>query len=416
MSPRSLHSETNEAEPVTGLRILMMPLPMHGHVMPTLPLVTELVRRGHEVVYAITENLAETVAATGAEVLIYESPLSTTPPGDLFDVEHMFRQPLRAVQEAQATTASIEAHFADAPPDVVAYDLVTFLSGRVLSRKWNRPAIELFPTFASSNEFLFLVKLFEQVGEQFDPQHPAMAEYFTALMTYLGAHGFSDPALVNDPAEEANLAFFPKEFQLGYETFDERHSFVGPCLERKEPETGWTPPASGLPVVLVSLGTTTNERPEFFRMCAQAFEGQPWHVVLTLGSRVRPEELGIVPENVEVHQWLPHLAVLPHARMIINQAGMGSLMQALHYGVTPVMVPHSPEQQMIAERAAELGVGPLIRHDQIDGEVLLAAVREADAPHYRKAIEALQENIRAAGGVDGAVAVFESRARVVSPA
>ncbi|ASO20645.1 MGT family glycosyltransferase [Actinoalloteichus hoggarensis] len=416
MPPSSSTPDISDAAPGKGLRILMMPLPIHGHVMPTLPLVTELVRRGHQVVYAATQTLAETVGATGAEVLIYESPSSTNPPGDLFDTEHMSGQPIRAVREAQATTASIEAYFADGPPDVVVYDLVTFFSGRVLSRKWNRPGLELFPTFASSHEFVFLIKLFEQVGARLDPRHPSMAEYFTELMTYLGGHGIDDPALMNDPAEDANLAFFPKMFQLGSESFDDRHAFVGPCLERAEPETSWTPPADGRPVVLVSLGTTTNEQPDFFRMCARAFEGLPWHVVLTLGSRVRPEELGEIPANVEVHQWLSHLAVLPHAKAVVTQAGMGSLMQALHFGVTPVMVPHSPEQQMIAERAADLGVGPLIRHDRIDAALLRAAVREADAPNYRAAVATLRESIREAGGVDRAVEVVESRARATTPA
>lgn len=52
-------------------------------------------------------------------------------------------------------------------------------------------------------------------------------------------------------------------------------------------------------MVLVSLATAYNDRPDFFHMIAQSARGH-----------VRPEDLSELPPNVEVHPCVPQLAVL----------------------------------------------------------------------------------------------------------
>ena len=47
--------------------VLFVALAGHGHVTPTLPLVEELVQRGHRVAYATAVDFAEVVTGAGAE-------------------------------------------------------------------------------------------------------------------------------------------------------------------------------------------------------------------------------------------------------------------------------------------------------------------------------------------------------------
>ncbi|CAM5374149.1 hypothetical protein STENM327S_04822 [Streptomyces tendae] len=44
---------------------------MHGHVDPTLPVVSELVKRGHKVTYHIWPSFRAAIENTGAEVRLY---------------------------------------------------------------------------------------------------------------------------------------------------------------------------------------------------------------------------------------------------------------------------------------------------------------------------------------------------------
>lgn len=46
--------------------IAMVAPPAHGHVNPSLPVVAELVARGHRVSYAVPAPFADTVAGVGA--------------------------------------------------------------------------------------------------------------------------------------------------------------------------------------------------------------------------------------------------------------------------------------------------------------------------------------------------------------
>jgi len=56
-------------------KIIVMNLPAHGHVNPTLPVVQELVARGHEVLYYNTEEFSPQIERTGAQFRPYPPPM-----------------------------------------------------------------------------------------------------------------------------------------------------------------------------------------------------------------------------------------------------------------------------------------------------------------------------------------------------
>src|SRR5713226_8720260 len=49
--------------------------PAHGHVNPTLAIVEELIARGEQVVYYLTEEFRQTIEATGATFRPFQSDL-----------------------------------------------------------------------------------------------------------------------------------------------------------------------------------------------------------------------------------------------------------------------------------------------------------------------------------------------------
>ena len=57
-------------------KILFISIPAYGHVNPTLPIVTELVQRGHHVVYYNADTFEQVIKGTGAEFRSY--PNSST--------------------------------------------------------------------------------------------------------------------------------------------------------------------------------------------------------------------------------------------------------------------------------------------------------------------------------------------------
>lgn len=59
--------------------IAFLSIGMHGHVNPTLPVVAELVRRGHTVTYHTSPAFREEIEATGARVYLYPGGTSPSP-------------------------------------------------------------------------------------------------------------------------------------------------------------------------------------------------------------------------------------------------------------------------------------------------------------------------------------------------
>ncbi|MCX4547593.1 macrolide family glycosyltransferase [Streptomyces sp. NBC_01500] len=402
---------------MTGPRrhLAFLPYPAYGHMMPVLPVVAELVARGHRVTCFATEDFEERVRATGAEVRPYDPPLSSDPPPENIDADECARAPLKLLDASTAVLPTIESCFSGGPPDAVVYDTTLWLTGRLLAARWQRPSIQLSPTFISNEHFDLSAQHQEYAG-RVDPAHPAIVEFAVRLTETVGSSGLRDEqkAELFYGRREFTLAFLPREFQFAGATFDERHAFVGPTCDGRQ-EDGWQPPASGAPVLLVSLGTTVNNRPDFFRHCAKAFADLPWHVVLALGDRVAPGELGELPPNVEAHRWVPMGAVLAHASVFLCQSGMGSIMESLYAGVPMVVVPHHPEQHVNARRLTELGLAEVVQRDEVSPEALRDAVaRVAGDSGMRERVRDMRQHVRAAGGARRAADVIEERLRTAS--
>jgi MGT family glycosyltransferase len=163
-------------------------------------------------------------------------------------------------------------------------------------------------------------------------------------------------------------------------------------------------------VLFISLGTAFNDRPDFFRMCLQAFGDGAWQVAMAVGDRVDAGALGPVPGNVEVRPYFPQLAVLRHADVFVSHAGMNSTMESLYHAVPLVTVPQMPEQEANARRVEELGLGRRLDPLQLTPERLRAAVDEVAADQRIRAnLATMRTHVRRAGGSVAAADAIEAR-------
>lgn len=331
--------------------IAFLNIPAAGHVTPTLGVVEELVRRGHKVSYLAADGFAEKIASTGADVIPYATTLDPRTIAPTGAEDWLARVLLGAVREAAATAPTLEAHFGDDLPDCLVYDISMQFLGRVMSRKLGVPGIQLYPVLASHQYF----------SEAEGAAEGMFGQLTRELRAFADAHGLQDVTLDELMSDAPrNISFMPREFQSDADSFPEdRYTFVGIPLRESDLQGTWQP-SSDKPVVLISLGTTFNTQPEFFAMCAKAFEGLPWHVVIAAGPGVDLEAVGELPPNAEIHTWLTLQAVLEHAGAFVCHGGAGNTMNALYAGVPLVSVPHNGDSEMIAARTGELRLGRVL--------------------------------------------------------
>ncbi len=401
------------------LHVAFLPYPAFGHTMPVLPLIAEMVRRGHQVTCFTSPAFLERVEATGARPVLYESELETRPATDWFTLDEVHWMMTNLVNNTMAVAPGIDAEFAKDWPDVIAYDTTLWAPGRFTTWQARDTVVQMIPTFASNEHFSMAEDGGKVSGEggthpgEIDPEHPGLVELGRLLDEFAGRYGVPEEALPGllEGFHEFSLVFVPQALQPAGETFGDSHVFVGPCLSELPADQGWRPTDNGRPVVLVSLGTTVNRGPEFFRDTMRAFADLPWHVVMTMGNQVDADALGVLPDNVEVHQWISLEEVLRHASLMVCQGGMGSVLRSLYYGVPMIVVPHHGEQKLNADRLDALGLARTLSQEQVTPQALRELVLElAEDTEIPRRVARMRDLVRDSGGVRLAADTLEARA------
>lgn len=388
--------------------VLFMLYPTHGHVTPNLAVVAELIRRGWRVRVMVSDEFAGAIERTGATPIGFDPPLAPLPSLVGMTAEKWAVASQDVFLGVIKATPAIERVVAEDRPDLVAFDSALWAPARVVTAKLGVPAVQLTPTVIAHEPF---TPEAVRDGEP-DPEaeQERLAGFAVALSGVFDENGFpgtSAELFAARPGEQV-IAYVPKEFQPDAARFDGRYTFAGPCLAASQDATSWQPPAHRPPVLLLSLGTTSNDRLDVFTDCIDAFADSPWHVVITLGSRFDPADLAPLPANVEAHQWIRHVEVLKYASGYVSQAGMGSVMEALAFAVPVVAVPSHPEAIANSRRLTELGLGCWLPAGQVTGAAVRKAVDTlaADATVASR-LDWMRNSIRQAGGATTAADVLE---------
>ncbi|MYT33396.1 MULTISPECIES: macrolide-inactivating glycosyltransferase [unclassified Streptomyces] len=387
--------------------IAMFSIAAYGHVNPSLEVIRELVARGHRVTYAIPPRLAEEVAETGAEPVLYRTILPS-PDSDpsawgttLLDNMEPFLD-----DAIQALPQLVEAYRGD-EPDLVLHDITSY-PARVLAHRWGVPAISLSPNLVAWEGYEEEVAASMWAEAKATERGRAYDEKFTNWLAENGITQHPDP-FVGRPGR--SIVLIPKALQPHADRVDENvHSFVGACQGDRTAQGGWERPAGAERVLLVSLGSSFTKQPGFYRECIKAFGDLPgWHVVLQVGKHVTADELGEIPGNVEVHHWVPQLEILKKADAFITHAGAGGSQEGLATATPMVAVPQAVDQFGNADMLQGLGVARHLPMDQADAATLREAVLAlVTDPEVGRRLAAIQREMATEGGTRRAADLIEA--------
>ncbi|WP_214406837.1 macrolide family glycosyltransferase [Pseudonocardia lacus] len=381
--------------------VLMVGVGAHGHTNPHLPVVAELVERGHRVSYAIPAPFAEAVAATGADPLVITSTLPDETRDEQWPTDPVTGMGL-FLDDAVLVLPQLEAALADDRPDVVLYDIGGY-AGRALAHRWGVPLVQLSPSIVAWEGYE--EDMAEALAFLREPDGIAYAERFDGWLRGLG---IDMPWTEFSGRPPRCVVLVPKVMQPHADRVDESvYTFVGPGLDRRR-EAAW--PEPDRPLLLVSLGSAYTDRVDFYRDCVAAFGDLDRRVVIAIGRHVDPVAVGPVPPNVELHPWVPQFAVLARASAFVTHAGMGGCSEGLYQGVPMVAVPQAVDQPGNAAMLEALGVGVTVPPESVTPAVLRDAVLSLiGSPEVAARSAALRDELRAAGGARAAADVVEAQ-------
>lgn len=378
--------------------------PDPSHVSSTLPLVSELVRRGQQLVMWATEGYREAIERTGARFRAYTPVMGSASNNGPFGGmarrldygERVLPELLRALQaerpryllsDSAAIWGSIAGHVLEIPR--ISYRLTFAIHPSMID---GEGLVRMFYG-AAPREFVLggmvdLVRYYE-IAQRLDRQYGTRTADMVASL---------------EDRQALNLVMFSRLLQAQGDHFDASYRFVGRCL-------GTAPPADDfpwealqpLPMVYIALGTVFNDRPEFFRACMDAFAGLPLQVIMDIGRRTDRAALGTPPENVLVFDHSPQWKLVERAALVICHAGGNSVQECLRAGAPTLLYPQAGDQFALADRVQELGAGLRLHPGDIRPDRLRElAERVMGEPGFRTSAAAVREAMLREGGTAAA--------------
>lgn len=397
--------------------------PGHGHVIPSLPIVAELARRGERIHYYLTPEFKNVVSASGVEFRAYGAAFPLASPYTLAQMQRGTTQTIRAQLESSAwVLENLSSEIQTLHPAYILHDSLAAW-GWYVARALHLPSIALFPTLLynfTKHDAPRALPLSARVRRAMRRLYQIPARIKAdALSRKYHIPRLENLAQLARNRGDLNLVITSREFQPDGASFDPaRFQFIGPSLAPRADAPAF--PFAQLdkrPLLLISLGTAFNQRPAFYAACLRAFANTRFQVVMAVGEHFAQLKKNDAPPNFIVRASVPQLELLPRTSVFVSHGGMNSVHEALYFNVPLVMIPQGGDHAWIASRVVELGAGVMLASREPEPRQLWNAVEKIfSEPKYRDAAARIGATLRATGGaVQAADAIFNFKAsRVIA--
>jgi len=375
-------------------KIVFFSIPAHGHTNPTIPVVTELVNRGHQVWYYSFLEFQGKIEGAGATFVACDKFLPQASQKELDrKVGKDFASLIEMIVDTTiALDEKVCTELREIQPDCIVFDSLC-LWGKLFAQKLGVPYICSTTSFAFNQ---YTAKLMKRSFMELWRMVVGMPR-INKKIQLLKDHGYDVEnfvSIIQNDNETDTIVYTSKEFQPMVDTFSERYAFVGPSIRQFPPVQNDNKDRK---VVYISLGTVLNQNQDFYQKVIQAFANTDYEVVMSVGEKTEISSLGNIPGNFTVNNSVDQISVLQTTDVFITHCGMNSASESLYFGVPMVLYPQHGEQRVVAERVAELGAGLKIKEKK--PKYLAAVVAEVlENRTYRENAQKLSETLRNAGG------------------
>jgi MGT family glycosyltransferase len=415
-----------------GKRIVITTYGSFGDIHPYVALALELKARGHRPLIATSGMYREKIERTGLEFHAVRPDFPSLDQAD--EVEELMRRGMDARTGSEFVIKEMfmqhvresyeDLREAARGADLLLTHPITF-AGPVLAQKENIPWVssllspisffsaydpifppeagDLMKLFAKSPVFLnrLLVKIVKRRIADWE-------EPVVRLRAELGLPPGQSPIIEGQHAPDLVLALFSKVLAEPRPDWPPQTRVTGFCFydrrDMGEDEQGLSPELQrfmdeGAPPIVFTLGSAAVwNAGDFYDESIKAAHQLGQRAVLLIGdARNTPREK--LPDGIAAFDYAPYGELLPRARCIVHQGGIGTTGQALRSGRPMLVVPHSHDQPDNGWRIDRLGVGRMLLRKHYKAE---RVAKELDAllndPHYAQRAAEVGRLVRSEDG------------------
>lgn len=378
-------------------------VPSAGHFNATLPVVRELVQRGHQVTYYLTESYRQPVQAAGADFVAYPAWLGD----DFFEVHGVDgSNPIKTaalmIEASRHLLQELLPSVRAQQPDLIVFDSMCPW-GWQFAQVLGVPHASSMTLLVMPSSLIITSGMLPHLFSILGASLPLFAKFVRAARQLQREYGLRIPPIdrfLNYPGQ-VTVNYTSRYFQPQGDKMLAAIKFVGPQLAAPPAAMAHELPGEldERPLIYVSLGTVINQNLDFFREVISAFTGAPYQVLLSIGRKNDPAAFGRLPDNVLVRPFVSQVAVLQRAAVFITHAGMNSVQEGLYSNVPLLLVPQQIEQRLVARRVVQLGAGLMSDHSTVPAAALRAMVTHLlSEPSFKANAAKVGASLREAGG------------------
>lgn len=373
-------------------KIVFFCIPAHGHTNPTIPVVRELTKMGHEVWYYSFHPFQEKIESSGAKFISCDEYLPELRPEDEKKVGKDFAALIEMVAD---TTINLDQKVCEElqefQPDCIVADSICFW-GKLFAEKLNIRYVCSTTTFAFNQ---YTAKLMKPGTRELIRSIVGMPR-INKKMKLLKVNGYKVKnfiSIVQNDNETDTIVYTSKEFQPMAETFSDKYVFVGPSISDSEVESV----KDERKTIYISLGTVLNKNNGFYKNCMSALKDCNLNVLMSVGEKTEIADLGEIPPNFQIEHRVDQIKVLKKSDVFLTHCGMNSASESLYYGVPMVLFPQHSEQALVARRVAELGAGIMLQGNQ-PHHIKNAVEQVLNKDTYKENANEISASFKIAGG------------------
>ena len=201
------------------------------------------------------------------------------------------------------------------------------------------------------------------------------------------------------PDAKYKLMFTSKLFHPELKLIDDSFYFIGPGFDERPIDNTFNFKKDvNKKLIYISLGNTFTRNVEFYKMCIEAFgDLKQYQVIMSIGKDVDIKELGDIPDNFYIYNYVPQLQVLPQTDIFINHGGINSINEALFLNNLPIILIVQELTQYENVKAIEqFEAGLSLDKDELTVEMLKTSLNTylANKEKYQKGIAKIVESFK----------------------
>lgn len=374
---------------------LFLGFPGHGHVNPTIGLLKELIASGDEITYYCTEEFREKIEPTGAKFISYDAieVEDATNDGYINSLKH-----LTSICNGllESLWPNKDEHF-----DYMIYDSMINIGDRV------GKILNIDKVIRSITTFAFSKKLLDDLTDNnihmllnFNPKE--IHNIVKDMKKKYGINFLNDYVKsLNNNKANLNIVFTSEYFQPRKIDFDEKYKFIGPSIAKRNESIDFKiENPNNKKIIFISLGTVANKNINFYKESFKAFKDlDDLIVVLSIGKKNNIADLGEIPSNFLVYNYVPQLELLEKIDLFITHGGMNSTSEGLYNNLPLILVPQFGDQFLVASQVENLGAGINLSNSDITSENILEAYKKITSNQkFKENAMKIGDSLRNSGG------------------